>query len=365
MDTPSNFLIDDFIDSEEPVNFHHQGPDHDAEDGGGGGSLQSFQGYNSQLDMGESPTSGEGRILASQSTDWGDFAEQFGPMVADQKSLFVNPGMCEGKNDNDEIQGQMQALSDNMSQPSTRRTSSSKSDSQRTSESASALTDITPPDQENPLGKGKRKRARKESDTGEEEQKRIKFLERNRIAASKCREKKKQYVSELEDTRRREAARHHHLVKTFHDLVTETNTLKHTLMAHGSCNDPNIDRWLRNEARRFVQVQTSNEPFGQAFTPNFGQNGQAAIPTGSPCSRNASISSAYQPLQGVQVDAFGPGERQDSLAYSQGSSLYTSPTDQIFPSINTPALKTESDINYDHMPDTMFSPGQTTSFGGG
>ena len=42
-------------------------------------------------------------------------------------------------------------------------------------------------------------------------------------------------------------------------LLGEVSGLKHHLMAHAKCNDPNIDRWLDNDARR--SVQTSNEIF--------------------------------------------------------------------------------------------------------
>jgi len=380
MDTPSHFFNDCIDLEDDTIAYHHQSPDPDVGGGGGGGgSLQSFQTYNGKLDIDESPTYVEGRALASREV-WGDFAEQIGAMVGDHKPLFVDPGLYDDDNDNDEIKGQINVLSDDMSRPSTRRTSSSKSVSQRTSKSASASTDITPPEQDHPPKKRKTRKTRKESNTGQEEQKRSKFLERNRIAASKCREKKKQYVSDLEETKIGLEMQHAHLQMEYNGLLGEVSGLKHHLMAHAKCNDPNIDRWLDNEARRFVQ--TSNEIFGQAFTPNFGQNGQSSIPTGSPRSRNASIASAYQALQGVQIDGLGSGERQDSMAYSHGkqdcsvvfaipeltrsgSSLYTSPTDQSFPSITSPAMKREPGINYDHMPDAMFSPGQTAGFGGG
>ncbi|KAM7221742.1 transcription factor atf21 [Rhypophila decipiens] len=367
MDTPSHFF-NDCIDLEDDsiAAYHHHSPDHDVMLGGGvgdsGGSLQSFQPFNGKCDMDESPAFVEGRALASREV-W-DFTEHIGAIVGDHKPLFVDPGLYHPDKDNEEIKGQIQVLSDDMSQPSTRRTSSSsKSVSQRTSKSASASTDITPPEQDHPPKKRRTRRTRKESNTGEEEQKRSKFLERNRIAASKCREKKKQYVSDLEETKIGLEMQHANLQMEYNGLLGEVSGLKHHLMAHAKCNDPNIDRWLDNEARRFVQ--TSNELFGQAFTPSFGQSGPPSIPTGSPRSRNASIASAYQVLQGVQMDGLGSGERQDSIAFSHGSSLYTSPTDPGFPSITSPAMKREPGINYDHMPDAMFSPGQTAGFGGG
>ncbi|KAM7201724.1 transcription factor atf21 [Naviculisporaceae sp. PSN 640] len=387
MDTPSHFFNDCLdLEDESIAAYHHHSPDHDVVVGGSGvgdssGGLQAFQPFNGKLDIDDSPAFADTRALAPREV-WGDFAEHIGAMVGDHKPLFVDPGLYDEDNDSEEIKGQIQALSDDMSQSSSRRTSSSKSVSQRTTKSASASTDITPPEQDTPPSKKRKTRkTRKESNTAEEEQKRSKFLERNRIAASKCREKKKQYVSDLEETKIGLEMQHAHLQMEYNGLLGEVSGLKHHLMAHAKCNDPNIDRWLDNEARRFVQ--TSNELFGQAFTPTFGQSGPPSIPTGSPRSRNASIASAYQALQGVQIDGLGSGERQDSIAYSHGtqdfpdsfmtipeltrsgSSLYTSPTDPGFPPITSPAMKREPGVNYDHMPDAMFSPGQTAGFGGG
>lgn len=234
----------------------------------------------------------------------------------------------------------------------------------------------------------------------QDETKRNKFLERNRIAASKCREKKKMYVSELEETKIGLETQHAHLQMEYNGLLGEVSGLKHHLMAHAKCNDANIDRWLNNEARRFVQ--TTNELFGQSFA--FGQSSAAQPPVMtpglvpcSPRSRNTSIASTqYQPLlTGVQFEGLaGPpttAERHGSMTttYPPGTAaaanLYVaSPTDSSAflphqqqrrrPSIahtdpclggdagESPRMKQEPGINYDHMPDSMFSP---EAFGGG
>lgn len=39
----------------------------------------------------------------------------------------------------------------------------------------------------------------------------------------------------------------------YNGLVDEVTRMKNELMSHASCHDPNIDLWLENEARRFVQ----------------------------------------------------------------------------------------------------------------
>ncbi|KAF9768520.1 hypothetical protein IL306_014197 [Fusarium sp. DS 682] len=116
-----------------------------------------------------------------------------------------------------------------------------------------------------PVSKPRRRRASKDPSLKEEEEededdagldesaKRSKFLKRNRIAASKCRQKKKEWVSNLEDTRYGLEHENHVLHKQYNGLVDELSTIKNQLMQHASCNDANIDQWLDNEAKKFVQ----------------------------------------------------------------------------------------------------------------
>ncbi|KAK3378195.1 hypothetical protein B0H63DRAFT_525443 [Podospora didyma] len=358
MDTPSHFF-NDCMDFEDPNPY--QSPEQDVGDGGPMG-LQHFQSYDGKLGVCDPPTSPDGRELDSRADVWDSFADHIDAMSADQKPMFVDPGLYGGDSDNDGMQAQIQVLSMGMSRSSTRRTSSSKSMSQSTSKSGSTSTDVTPPDQGPQKKRKSRKATKKEPSMVEDEGKRNKFLERNRIAASKCREKKKQYVSDLEEHKIGLETQHAHLQMEYNGLLGEVSGLKHHLMAHAKCNDPNIDRWLNNEARRFVQ--TSNELFGQPFA-GFGQTPQSSIADVSPRSRNPSIASAYQALQGVQFDNIGTGERQGSMSYSHGPSLYTPPTESGFPCLSSPSLKREPGINYDHMPDAMFNSEEQSAFRGG
>jgi len=308
MDTPSHFF-NDCMDFGDPNPY--QSPEQDA--GDASGAMFPLHQYNDdKLALEGTASSLDGRLRPRMEI-WGGFPEQFDSMVPDQKPLFVDPGLYDGESENDEIKAQIQVLSMEMSRPSTRRASSSKSVSHRTTKSESASTDITPPDQEPPK-KRKSRKAKRDPETGVEEHKRSKFLERNRIAASKCREKKKQYVSDLEETKIGLETQHAHLQMEFNGLLGEVSGLKHHLMTHAKCNDPNIDRWLNNEATRFVQNEVF--PFGQ-----FGGPGAGSGSADSPSSRNPSIASAYQALQGVQFDPVGPSERQGSISYSHGELL--------------------------------------------
>ncbi|RBR25125.1 uncharacterized protein FIESC28_02033 [Fusarium coffeatum] len=151
-----------------------------------------------------------------------------------------------------------------------------------------------------------------EEDAGlDESDKRNKFLKRNRIAASKCRQKKKEWVSSLEDTRYGLEHENNVLHKQYNGLVDELSTIKNQLMQHASCNDANINQWLDNEARKFVQrIASQNQAQVQAQTRPH-QN------TGDCCDKH---------------------RRSSSVATSIPRSI-------------------ESEINYDHMPDSMIQSG--------
>ncbi|KAL6922779.1 hypothetical protein FSST1_000053 [Fusarium sambucinum] len=144
-----------------------------------------------------------------------------------------------------------------------------------------------------------------EDDGLDESAKRSKFLKRNRIAASKCRQKKKEWVSNLEDTRYSLEHENNILHKQYNGLVDELSTVKNQLMMHASCNDANINQWLDNEAEKFVQRIASQTKAQSAPHKN----------TGDCCDKH---------------------RRSSSVATSIPRSI-------------------ESEINFDHMPDSMIN----------
>jgi len=102
-------------------------------------------------------------------------------------------------------------------------------------------------------GRTKRTLPQPEPDAeAEEDQNRSQFLERNRQAASKCRRKKKEWITDLEEARSELEITHSQLTTERSGLVSEVSMMKHQLMSHAGCNDQNIDNWIENEARRFV-----------------------------------------------------------------------------------------------------------------
>ncbi|KAK3499969.1 uncharacterized protein B0T23DRAFT_425369 [Neurospora hispaniola] len=417
MDTPSHFFSDSLAyedsnpfqedDHDVPYEVPHEIPhdiSHDISQdvppdvGMSEAGLQSYHVFDHRLSIDQSPISGDGPTLGERPGLWDGFAEP--SAMETNNSLFVDPGLYGGRDQHvnglegvrDSIDANTSCLSDVMSQGSTRRSSSNKTHSHRSSKSGSTSTDITPPDQDPP--KKRKQRSKKDPNMEEDDHKRNKFLERNRLAASKCREKKKLYTQELEGTKINLEARNVSLQREYGILLSEVSDLKHQLMVHAKCNDRNIDLWLENEARRFVQT---SDAFGQTFA-NLGQSGQAAgVPgvPGSPKSRHASIAPNYPAMPGVQLGVLRPGAEGQGgggggggggLTYGQspgilapptnttppthqqpgsGSGLYTPPcgANGGYSNINPPGMKKEPDINYDHMPDDMFSDQST--FGSG
>lgn len=101
----------------------------------------------------------------------------------------------------------------------------------------------------------KRRKSRKTKKTlsdAEQDVKRDKFLERNRYAASKCREKKKRYTENLQDRHDRSKDENDRLYNTVAELKFQVGELKSRLHEHVGCNDPGINDWIQGEAHRFV-----------------------------------------------------------------------------------------------------------------
>ncbi|KAI1125095.1 hypothetical protein F5Y10DRAFT_14269 [Nemania abortiva] len=122
------------------------------------------------------------------------------------------------------------------------------------------------------LGKHK---AKENVGSGEKEGKRKHFLQRNRVAAMKCRKKKKEWVNDLEETKSGLESQNTHLHMELDGLVDEASRIRAQLMVHANCNDSNIDKWIENEAKRFV-IGTS-ERYDQIlahFSPTHGINNQ-------------------------------------------------------------------------------------------
>lgn len=112
---------------------------------------------------------------------------------------------------------------------------------------------------------------------GAAEKRRKRNLERNRAAASKCRQRKKQWQDGLERRKMELESRYKALTLESKELMDEVTQLKNLVMAHATCNDPNIDDWIRNEADSFVRrMSTANLHDQQQYTVTSGSSAPSA-----------------------------------------------------------------------------------------
>lgn len=85
-----------------------------------------------------------------------------------------------------------------------------------------------------------------------EDGKRSRFLERNRVAASKCRQKKKEWTNNLESRARDLQHQKSQLTAMVSSLKDEMLWLKGELLKHGTCGCDKIRQYLNHEATHFA-----------------------------------------------------------------------------------------------------------------
>ncbi|KAI9805319.1 MAG: hypothetical protein M1833_005772 [Piccolia ochrophora] len=105
-----------------------------------------------------------------------------------------------------------------------------------------------------PTKRGRKKRHTSEQ-PAEQDEKRLRFLERNRVAASKCREKKKVWASNLETTVREMQSDRKQLSHMVCALRDECLELKGELLKHSTCNCDRIRHYLNQTADSITSSQ--------------------------------------------------------------------------------------------------------------
>lgn len=89
-----------------------------------------------------------------------------------------------------------------------------------------------------------------------ERAKRAKFLERNRLAASKCRQKKKEHTQLLEVRFKEQSTKNAQLHKEIHELKSQALNLKNELLKHAQCNDEAIKLHLSHMVSKITENNT-------------------------------------------------------------------------------------------------------------
>lgn len=145
---------------------------------------------------------------------------------------------------------------------------------------------------------------------GEGDQKRSRFLERNRLAASKCRQKKKEWTSNLETRARQLQNDKNQLALIVGFLKDEVLSLKGELLKHTDCNCDRIRQYLNQEVTNLA----AQGPYGRS--PNV----TTTSPTMSSAHRSPSVDGT-----GSDSPSLGSESRRDSLATARTPSDTTSP----------------------------------------
>ncbi|KAK8181021.1 hypothetical protein BC567DRAFT_222189 [Phyllosticta citribraziliensis] len=109
----------------------------------------------------------------------------------------------------------------------------------------------------------------------DEQLKREHFLERNRMAAHKCRQKKKEWVVSLDERCRALQADNTILHARRTALLSELFDLKNAAFAHSDCRYGPIDRFIEVEASKVCARVNSLGPEGGGGTPNMGNQSKS------------------------------------------------------------------------------------------
>ena len=128
-------------------------------------------------------------------------------------------------------------------------TSSPDGQKSKTKGQQSQLFQDEPAQGDQPKTKARRRHKKKQREprNAAEFEKRTKFLERNRVAASKCRHKKKEYAQNLDEQAREKKAIQQSLGSQVDSLKQLVLYLKQELLRHAGCNCPEIKSYLRQQ----------------------------------------------------------------------------------------------------------------------
>ncbi|KAB2581172.1 Basic leucine zipper transcriptional factor ATF-like 3 [Lasiodiplodia theobromae] len=118
---------------------------------------------------------------------------------------------------------------------------------------------------EPPKAAGKRKgrsRATRQNrgETAKTRAKREVNLEKNRLAANRCRKKKREWIDRLEDKHRQLSARNKLLREELAELYDTVYTLKELVLGHADCGSRPIDDYVRREAEQVHTRVRDNLP---------------------------------------------------------------------------------------------------------
>lgn len=165
-----------------------------------------------------------------------------------------------------------------------------------------------------------------ESDEHRQEQaKREKFLERNRLAASKCRQKKKEHTMQLETRYKEQSDKKEKLMGEIARLRSEILGLKNEVLKHAQCGDEPIKLHLAQMVKKITYPDTGSE-----ITD--GVDGASSSEAGTTPMAQAALSFGFDDQLQIEPQTAGALEqaRRDSETSLMTDSSYPFSTDDNF-----------------------------------
>lgn len=179
----------------------------------------------------------------------------------------------------------------------------------------------------------------------EERTKRAKFLERNRLAASKCRQKKKEHTQQLEIRYKEQSEKKELLVSEIARLRSEILSLKNEVLKHAQCGDEPIKLHLAQMVKKITDTDGGALPVPVGPPIQLPEHAPgspsdtAATPTATtapaPAASTALSFGFDDPLQlepaaAAAAEAFEQQLRRDSEASMVSESSYAFSADETF-----------------------------------
>ncbi|KAJ6782380.1 hypothetical protein PWT90_06470 [Aphanocladium album] len=174
------------------------------------------------------------------------------------------------------------------------------------------------------------KAAQRKAASTSEGGRRIRSLERNRIAATKCRRRKNAWQANLESKKDELESRYRALRSEADALTEEVAQLKNLVMSHAFCNDASIDSWIQAQAAaqnlQRSEVRTAKRRADTTSSTTAGDMLQPASwtqlsPTSDTFSTGQDVMSEQDVAQGQDWNLFGMFPSSPSRDVVHGADL--------------------------------------------
>ncbi|KAJ6102748.1 Basic leucine zipper (bZIP) transcription factor atfB [Penicillium sp. IBT 16267x] len=186
----------------------------------------------------------------------------------------------------------------------------------------------------------------------QERAKRAKFLERNRLAASKCRQKKKEHTQVLEVRYKEQSEKRERLVGEIARLRSEILCLKNEVLKHAQCGDESIKLHLAQMVKKITDIdgpapvasasavahsqidimETASSPVAPTPTTTSGRSTATSQAPAAPSTLSFGFDDSLQlePAATAAAEAFEQQLRRDSETSLVTESSYGFPADDNF-----------------------------------